>query len=52
MDNFDISFVKWKLSRSRELTKRTLLDPDHFPRSPVNGDSVMEKSTYCRYIFY
>ena len=35
MDHFDISdsFVIWKLSRSRELTKPTLLDPDHFPGS-------------------
>ena len=34
MDHFDVSFVIWKLSRSRELTKPTLLDPDHFPCSP------------------
>ena len=34
MDHFDISFVIWKLYRSRELTKPTLLDPDHFPCSP------------------
>ena len=33
MDHFDISFAIWKLSRSRELTKPTLLDPDHFPGS-------------------
>jgi hypothetical protein len=28
-----MSFVIWKVSRSRELTKPTLLDPDHFPGS-------------------
>ena len=33
MDHFDIQFVIWKSSRSRELTKPTLLDPDHFPGS-------------------
>ena len=32
-DHFDISFAIWKLFRSRELTKPTLLDPDHFPGS-------------------
>jgi hypothetical protein len=37
MDHFDISFVIWKLYRSRELTKPTLLDPDHFPCSQVNN---------------
>ena len=31
MDHFDISFVIWKISRSRELTKPTLLDPAHLP---------------------
>jgi len=36
MDHFDISFVIWKLYRSRELTKPTLLDPDHFPCSHVS----------------
>jgi hypothetical protein len=35
-DHFDMLFVIWKLSRSRELTKPTLLDPDHFPGSPKN----------------
>ncbi len=33
MDHFDISFVIWKLSKSWELTKPTLLDPDYFPGS-------------------
>jgi hypothetical protein len=33
MDHFDISFVIWKFSWSRELTKPTLLDPDYFPGS-------------------
>ncbi len=28
-----MSFVIWKVSRSRELKKPTLLDPDHFPVS-------------------
>ena len=37
MDHFDISFVIWKLSRSRDLTKPTLLDPDHFPGSHPLG---------------
>ena len=32
MDRFDTtSLVIWELSRSWELTKPTLLDPDHFP---------------------
>ena len=31
MDHFDISFAIWKLSRSRELTKPTLLDPVQLP---------------------
>ena len=33
MDHFDISFVIWKVSRSRQLTKPTLLDPVHLPGS-------------------
>ena len=50
MDHFDISFVIWKLSRSRELTKPTLLDPDHFPGSllwgyGLFGDSILIDST-------
>ena len=32
-DHFDISFAIWKFFRSWELTKPTLLDPDHFPGS-------------------
>jgi len=35
MDHFDTQFVKLKLFRSRELTKPTLLDPDHLPGSQV-----------------
>ena len=34
MDHFDISFTSWKFSRSRQLTKPTLLDPVHLPGSP------------------
>ena len=33
MDHFDISFTSWKFSRSRQLTKPTLLDPVHLPGS-------------------
>ncbi len=33
MDHFDLSFVIWKVSRSRKLTKPTLLDPMHLPGS-------------------
>ena len=36
MDHFDISFTSWKFSRSRQLTKPTLLDPVHLPGSPAH----------------
>ncbi len=42
MYHFDISFVIWKLSRSRELTKPTLLDLDQFPGSPCTEYRVPE----------
>ena len=41
MDHFGVSFVIWKLSRSRELTKPTLLDfsgSGPLPRSPLGND--------------
>ena len=44
MDHFDISFAKWKVSRSRELTKPTLLDPDHFPGNLKLENSINEKN--------
>ena len=42
MDHFDISFVTWKGFRSWELTKPTLLDPDHFPGSLHNSPSFFQ----------